>query len=93
MVSPSVTPSGISPQFYLGGLLCAFYILTMTWIAPKIGVGNAVLLVLLGQILTAAVIDNFGPFGSPKFPVSSTRVLGVVIMIVGVMLARRPAAG
>lgn len=80
----------LPPQYFLGGLLCAFYVLTMTWIAPKIGVGNAVFLVLLGQIVTAAVIDNFGLFGSPKFPVDSTRIIGVVVMIVGVILARRP---
>ena len=30
------------PQFCLGGFFVAFYVLSITWIAPKIGVGNAI---------------------------------------------------
>ncbi len=37
---------------YLGGLFVVFYLLGMTWIAPKFGVGNAVAFVLLGQIIS-----------------------------------------
>jgi len=82
----------VSPQFYLGGLFVAFYVLTITWIAPKIGVGNAVFLVLFGQIFAAALIDNFGLFGSPRWPITPLRSLGLVLMAVGVYLARRPAS-
>ncbi|MGB5559919.1 MAG: DMT family transporter, partial [Paracoccaceae bacterium] len=32
----------------LAGLLVAFYVLSITWIAPRFGVGNAVFFVLLG---------------------------------------------
>ena len=82
---------GVPPQYFIGGLFVAFYLLTITWIAPRIGVGNAVFLVLLGQIVTAAVIDNYGLFGSPQSPVDLTRFVGLVLMIVGVFLARRPS--
>ena len=41
----------------LGGFFVAFYVLSVTWIAPRFGVGNAVFCVLLGQILAASVID------------------------------------
>ena len=48
----------------LAGVLMAFYLLSITWIAPRFGVGNAVFCVLLGQMVAAAVIDHFGLFGA-----------------------------
>ena len=55
----------------LGGFLVAFYVLSVTWIAPRFGVGNAVFCVLLGQMLAASVIDHFGLFGAVARPLSS----------------------
>ena len=37
-----VVESSIPFYSYLGGLFVVFYVLGMTWIAPKFGVGNAV---------------------------------------------------
>ena len=37
-----VVESSIRFYSYLGGLFVVFYVLGMTWIAPKFGVGNAV---------------------------------------------------
>ncbi len=79
--------------FYLGGLAMAFYILSITYIAPRFGVGNAVFFVLLGQILIATSIDQFGLFGAPKADISPARLAGVVLMLVGVFLARKPLIG
>src|SRR4249919_4327096 len=43
--------------FYLGGLFVAFYVLSVTWVAPKFGIGNAVSFVILGQLISMAAID------------------------------------
>ena len=75
--------------FYFGGIFVAIYILGMTWIAPKFGVGNAVALVLLGQLISMALIDHFGLFGAARFPVDWPRVGGLVLMSVGVFLSVR----
>ena len=75
---------------YGAGLLFVVYIASITWLAPRIGVGNAVFLVLLGQLVTSAVIDHFALFGAPKVEISPRRLLGLAIMAVGVILARRP---
>ena len=48
----------------LAGILVAFYVLSITAIAPKFGVGNAIFFVLIGQLLSAATIDHFGLFGT-----------------------------
>jgi transporter family-2 protein len=76
-------------QFFMGGFFVAFYILSITWIAPKIGIGNAIFLVLLGQIIASALIDHFGLFGTPVYPLSIRRGLGILLMTAGVYLARK----
>lgn len=72
---------------YGAGLLYLFYILSITIAAPKIGLGNAIFLVLFGQLVAATTIDNFGLLGSDISPVSIKRVLGLILMGVGIFLA------
>ena len=80
-----------TPLFYAGGLVVAFYILSITWTAPRIGVANAVFFVLLGQIVSAALIDQFGLFGALKSVLTAQRIVGIAFMLVGTYLARRIA--
>jgi len=75
--------------FYLGGAFVAFYVLSITWVAPKFGVGNAVAFVLLGQLISMAVIDQFGLFGAATHVITLQRTVGLVLMTVGVFLAVR----
>ena len=72
----------------LGGVLIAFYVLSITYIAPSIGVGNAVFFVLIGQLISAAAIDHFGLFGAQISPLSLTRTAGIAIMAVGVWVTQ-----
>ncbi|MFN7028294.1 MAG: DMT family transporter [Sphingopyxis sp.] len=76
-------------HFYFGGLFVAFYVISVTFIAPKFGVGNAIFFVLVGQLISAAVIDHFALFGSIRFPVDAKRLAGIALMVAGVYLARR----
>ena len=73
----------------LAGLLVAFYVLSVTYIAPHFGVGNAVFFVLLGQLISAALIDHFGLFGARVSPLSLTRATGIAVMAVGVWITQR----
>lgn len=75
-------------HLFLAGTLIAFYVLTITWIAPKFGVGNAVFFVLLGQLISAAAIDHFGLMGAVPSPISLTRAAGIAIMGVGVFVTQ-----
>lgn len=79
------------PVYYAGGLLVAFYLLSITWVVPRIGVANAVFFVLLGQIAAAALIDQFGLFGAMRSPLTAQRIVGIGLMIAGTFLARRVA--
>jgi transporter family-2 protein len=73
----------------LAGLLVAFYVLSITWVAPRFGVGNAIFCVLLGQLISAAVIDHFGLMGAAAKPVDLARAGGLLLMAAGVLLAQR----
>lgn len=74
----------------LGGGIISFYLLSVSILGPKIGMGTAILLVLGGQIASAAIIDTFGLLGAPRVPINGMRSLGIALVVIGVMLARRP---
>ncbi|MEM0946128.1 MAG: DMT family transporter [Pseudomonadota bacterium] len=77
------------PFLMLGGVLVAFYVLSITWVAPKFGVGNAVFFVLLGQLVAAAAIDHYGFFGAKQSSLTPVRAAGIALMAMGVLLARK----
>ena len=73
-------------HFYLGGILVAFYILAVTFIAPKLGVGTTNVLVLLGQAIAAATIDHFALLDAKKNALTVSRGLGVLLIACGAFL-------
>jgi len=95
IVALATNPQAISKlttapkHLLLAGVLIAFYVLTITWIAPIIGVGNAVFFVLIGQMIAAAAIDHFGLFGAAVTPLSPLRAAGIALMAVGVFLTQK----
>jgi bacterial/archaeal transporter family-2 protein len=90
------TIARIAPAQFAGGLIVAFYVLSITFIAPRFGVGNAILFAVTAQLLSSAVIDHYALAGASVRPLTSTRVLGLTIVIIGLVLtqiADRAAAG
>ncbi|MFM6852958.1 MAG: DMT family transporter [Sphingopyxis sp.] len=79
--------------WYFGGAFMAFYVISITFVGPRFGIGNAIFFVLLGQIISAAAIDHFGLFGAAKTSVTGLRIIGMALMALGLFLARKPAAG
>ena len=75
-------------HLFLGGVLVAFYVLSITYIAPSFGVGNAVFFVLIGQLISTAVIDQFGLFGAQISPLTLTRASGIALMGIGVWVTQ-----
>ena len=85
------SPKGVlsaPPHLFLAGTLVAFYVLTVTWVAPTFGVGNAVFFVLIGQLISAAIIDQFGLFGATQYPLTWARAGGIGVMAAGVFLTQ-----
>lgn len=76
-------------HLFLAGVLIGFYVLSITFIAPRFGLGNAVFFVLLGQLISAAAIDHFGLFNAQVSPLSLTRAGGIGLMAIGVWLTQQ----
>lgn len=72
--------------FYSGGCFVMFYILSISWVAPGFGISNAVAFVLLGQLVAMSLIDHFGLIGAAKYTVNIRRIVGLVLMAIGVFL-------
>ncbi len=91
--TPAPIPSlralaGAAPANYAGGLIVAFYILSITFLSPRFGVGNAILFAVTAQLLTSAVIDHFALAGAAPRPVTMMRAVGLLIMVIGVVIAQ-----
>src|SRR6187402_2107125 len=68
-VPPAAALSAAPWWSYLGGVIVAFYVFTITFLAP-LGVGTAISLIVTGQIVAALTIDDFGLLRSPVFPLT-----------------------
>jgi len=78
--------AAIPKYYFFGGFFVVFYILSITWAAPKFGIGNAISFVLLGQLISMAIIDQFSLLGAPYYAITIKRFLGLIFMVTGVVL-------
>jgi uncharacterized membrane protein YdcZ (DUF606 family) len=78
-----------TPALSKNWTLIAFYVLSITFIAPKFGVGNAVFCVLLGQLVSAAAIDHFALFGAAQNSLNLVRSSGIAVMALGVWITQQ----
>jgi len=60
-------------------------ILTVT----TLGVSSLTAIVISGQLFAAVVIDRFGLLGIAKQPIGAGRIVGLVLLVVGVLLVVR----
>ena len=75
-------------HLFLAGLFVAFYVLSITYVAPHFGVSHAVFFVLLGQLISAAVIDHFGLLGAEQMPLNWLRITGISTMAIGLLITQ-----
>ena len=73
----------LAPFDFGAGLIVAFYVISATVLAPKIGVANFIVMAVSSQILFSLLIDHFGLFGAPVKPISITQLFGTVMLLIG----------
>jgi transporter family-2 protein len=79
-----------APLFsYAGGLIVATYVIMITVITPKLGVANAIGLIVTGQIICAIIIDHFGLLGARVRTIDAQRLIGALMMIGGIYLVMK----
>jgi transporter family-2 protein len=80
-----------SPWWYWvgGGGMGVVVVLTITVVTPRLGAAATIGLLIAGQLAMGVVIDRYGLFGVEKVALSWPRVLGVVLLAAGAVLALR----
>ncbi len=76
------------PMDFVGGLIVAFYVISVTLLAPRFGVANVILFAMVAQIVCATVINHFGLFDSMARPVNLVRLGGLVLLLVGLCITQ-----
>ena len=87
---PDLGPITSAPWWmYLGGFLGAFYVVASVILTPRLGAATTIGLFLAGQVVASVGIDHFGLFGVPVQPASLPRILGALLIVVGVAVVQR----
>jgi transporter family-2 protein len=77
------------PWMWLGGAMGVFIVFTITLVQPRLGTFATVAIFIVAQIAAGVAIDRFGWFGVERVGLEWTRVLGVVLLASGAVLALR----
>ncbi|WP_237756632.1 DMT family transporter [Levilactobacillus paucivorans] len=73
---------------WIGGIIGALYVLCSSWLVPLIGTGQVVVLALFGQLVFSALVENFGLFASQVNRMTRAKIIGLVVMFVGVLTVK-----
>lgn len=77
----------VQPKYMLlGGVIGAFITYTVIKAMESLGPAQAVMLIVVSQLMIAYVIELFGMFGVDKQPFEWRRVLGMAVCIGGIIL-------
>ncbi len=71
------------------GALGLIVIMGMGYMIPRIGAAGALITLMAGQILVAAILDHFGLLGMAPRTIDLQRVFGFVVVMLGVWLTVR----
>ena len=67
-------------------MLIGFYGLSATVIIPRFGAASFIAYILIAQLLTSAVVDQFGLFGMTRRPIEITKLAGLVVIVAGIAI-------
>ncbi|QBQ17255.1 DMT family transporter [Acinetobacter haemolyticus] len=84
---PSLGELSQIPWFlWIGGFLGVYAISMSIYTAPKLGFLTFSGLVIFGQLTISILLDHFGWLGTEKIPVNWQRLLGSIVIFIGVLL-------
>lgn len=71
---------------FTGGFLGALGVFSMVFFMPKLGLANVLTLMITGQLIAAMFIDHFGLIGSLVHRISTVKITGIIILLIGAHL-------
>ncbi|MDU1526187.1 MAG: DMT family transporter, partial [Lactococcus lactis] len=72
---------------WIGGIFGGIFLTSNVLLFPRLGAVQTVILPILGQILMGTLIDSFGWFHAMQLPMTLMRFMGIVITLIGVIIA------
>ncbi len=88
--APALTRAAAAPPWvWLGGVLGAVYVTGATMSVPRLGAAALVALVVFAQMMASLVLDHFSVLLPEPQPITLLRVLGAVLLVIGVVLVTR----
>ncbi len=80
---------GLPPYAFLGGVLGVAVVAGTILAIQHLGVLAALTVIVASQLLTAALIDQFGWFGQMQITMTPARTAGLLLVLLGVVLMMR----
>lgn len=84
----TVAPSPGPAWMWLGGVVGAAFVIAGATLAPILGTATTVIAFNAGTITGGQVMESVGAFGARKNPVTPVRLVGLVLIFVGVLAVR-----
>lgn len=81
--------TGIDWYLYCGGFLGVIFVSGMLYLMPKVGIANMLAAAILGQLVMSIVFDHFGFFGGLVIEVTPSRIIGVLLLLLGLYFIQR----
>lgn len=76
----------VNKLYLLGGVLGVIIIFTVMEGISLMGPTYSIATILVAQLTAAGIIDAFGLFDSTKISFGWTKIIGIVIMIIGIVI-------
>jgi transporter family-2 protein len=68
------------------GIFGLVVIAAISYMIPRIGVAASITTIVAGQLLVGTVLDHFGLLGAPERVLDPTRIIGLIVVMLGVWL-------
>lgn len=76
----------VNKLYLLGGVLGVVIIFTVMEGIAMMGPTYSIATILVAQLIAAGIIDAFGLFDSTKISFGWTKIIGIAIMIIGIVI-------
>ena len=74
---------------WFGGIFAGFYLVASLIAIPKLGAAAVFSLVIAGQMAATLILDSTGAFGVTQIALTTPRILGTALLLLGVALLQR----
>jgi transporter family-2 protein len=88
LVALVLASRGLPAYLALTGFLPVPYLLAASFIGPRIGLGVFLGAIIAGQLIGGIALDHVGAFGAVPRRIDAIRLLGAIVLAIGVILIR-----